>query len=66
MYKTDVKGLYKTNVGAVVNADNDALNAYKRRKKSVEETKKMKVDIDNMKVDLKEIKEMLINLSRKG
>jgi len=64
--KTDIDGLYKTSEGAVVNKDNAALTAYKRRKKQSQDLRDVKEDVDMLKTDMQEIKDLLKALVNKG
>lgn len=62
--KTDVPGLYRTPNGALINKDNDALNAYKKRKKRERAVETMQEQIDDIKSDLAEIKAILKGLAK--
>ena len=53
--KTEVSGIYKVREGVLINKDNEALQAYKRKKIRENNIK----DIDNLKEDLSEIKKLL-------
>lgn len=67
--KTEITGIVKdTNSGALLNTDNAALEAYKKRKKAAEDLnvvrEKIK-EIDPIKEDLAEIKTLLNKLLEK-
>lgn len=57
--KTDVPGLYRAGKGVLINKDNEALAAYKKRKQKERLVDEMKEDIDTLKSDIQEIKELL-------
>lgn len=57
--KTEVPGLYRADKGVLINKDNEALAAYKKRKKKERQVDEMQVDIDTLKSDIQEIKELL-------
>lgn len=62
--KTEVPGIYKVQEGILINKDNEALDAY--RKKRIREHKIMTLqdEIKNLKDDISEIKEMIKGLVR--
>lgn len=60
--KTDVPGLYRTSDGALINKDNQALAAYKKRKHKEKRIEEMQSDIQSLKDDLQEIKSLLKGL----
>ena len=62
--RTDIPGLYKTSDGFLINKDNDALNAYKKRKRKEQALESMQEQIDSMKSDLAEIKDLLKGLAK--
>jgi hypothetical protein len=69
--KTEVEGLFKTNEGTFLFAnDRSTVNAYKKRRMELEakdnEINRMKDQINNMKDDISSIKEMLQLLLQKG
>jgi hypothetical protein len=57
--KTDIPGIYRSPEGFLINKDNNALAAYKARKKRDTELDKIKDDVSTLKDDMSEIKEML-------
>jgi spore coat protein CotH len=57
--KTEIQGFYRTDKGVLINKDNDALAAYKRRKQREQNIDVMQEEIKSLKDDMKEIKEML-------
>ena len=63
--KTDVHGLVKDEKsGAILNVDNDKLNAYKKKKAFFEEKKNESERIKKVENDLQSIKDMLQELLR--
>ena len=63
--KTEIPGLYKVREGVVINTDNNALNAYKNRKRKEQAVDTMQEEINTIKGDLQEIKELLKGLARR-
>ena len=62
--KTEKPGLYKTSEGFLINKDNDALNAYKKRKRKEQALDVMQDQISELKSDLDEIKALLKGLAK--
>jgi len=62
--KTEVPGLYKVSEGVLINKDNDALKAYKKRKAKERKIEALEEDVQSMKNDLQEIKELLRGLTK--
>lgn len=63
--KTEVSGIYKVCDGILINKDNEALSAYKRRKQREENIKdisSIKEELSDLKTDIKDIKELLRSL----
>ena len=63
--KTDKPGLYRTAEGFIINKDNDALAAYKKRKRKEQAIDKFQDQIDELKSDINEIKDLLKGLARR-
>ena len=63
--KTEVPGVYKVRDGILINTDNDALNAYKNRKRKEAAIDTMQEEINTIKSDLQEIKDLLKGLARR-
>lgn len=61
-YKTDVPGIYKSSEGFLINKDNNALKAYKNRKKKEQTVLVLEKEVTELKSDIKEIKELLKGL----
>jgi len=62
-HKTDVPGIFKNPVtGALINKDNKALQAYKKRKMKEQKLDIVERDIAGLKNDMQEIKELLRGL----
>lgn len=62
--KTDRPGLYKTAQGYLINKDNEALAAYKKRKKREQTVEQFQDQLNGLKSDMTEIKELLKGLYR--
>lgn len=62
MRKTDVEGIYKVQDGVLINKDNDALVAYKKRKARENYVNSFQDQIDDLKSDITEIKNLLKGL----
>jgi hypothetical protein len=62
--KTDVPGIYKSSEGVLINKDNEALNAYKKRKEKERKIEALEQNVSEMKNDLEEIKNLLRGLSK--
>lgn len=63
--KTEVSGIYKVRDGILINKDNEALQAYKRKKmreNNINEIEIIKDNIQSLKSDLEEIKNLLRSL----
>jgi hypothetical protein len=52
--------LFREDSNAILETDNSALNAYKKRRKQQKEYSNMRVDLHNIKEELSEIKILLI------
>lgn len=66
MYKTEIPGIYKAEDGVLVNRDNEALKAYKKRRESLR-AKENKINtleekVDSLSNDIEEIKNLLKKL----
>lgn len=57
--KTEIPGLVRASKGVLINKDNEALAAYKKRKHKERQVDEMQADIDTLKSDIQEIKELL-------
>lgn len=62
MQKTEIPGIYKVSEGVLINKDNDALKAYKKRKMQVTKIDVMESDLQSLKNDIEEIKNLLKGL----
>lgn len=60
--KTEVPGFYKAGEGIVINKDNDALLAYKKRKQKERRIEEVREEVNALKSDISEIKEMMKQL----
>ncbi len=63
--KTDRPGIYKTSDGYLINKDNDALAAYKKRKRKEQVVDKLQEQIEELRSDIGEIKDLLKGLARR-
>lgn len=59
MHKTEAAGFYKSRDGILINKDNEALAAYKKRKQKEHKLEVMFDELDTLKNDISEIKELL-------
>lgn len=65
--KTEIEGIVRdTTNGALLNRDNDSLNAYKKLKKKNAESEEMKSKVNNMEKEISEIKTLLYKLLEKN
>lgn len=64
MEKTDVPGICKVREGVLINTDNSALAAYKRKKQKSIELNKMQEEMSQLKDDIAEIKALLKGLAK--
>lgn len=60
--KTKLPGFYKVDESLIINKDNEALAAYKKRKAKEYKIKKLESDITTIKKDMEEIKDLLRGL----
>ena len=64
--KTNIPGIYKSPIsGAVLNKDNDALLAYKKKKIQDKKLASVEEDVKVLKKGISEIKELLLKLIEK-
>lgn len=63
--KTDRPGIYRTAEGFLINKDNDALAAYKKRKRKEQAVDRIQNQIDELRTDINEIKDLLKGLARR-
>ena len=64
MEKTEIPGLCKVGEGVLINTDNNALAAYKKKKIKDAEINKMQEDMVQLKDDIAEIKALLKGLAK--
>lgn len=62
MEKTEVPGVYKERDGILINKDNQALAAYKKRMKKEKAIDDMQIEMTELKNDIQEIKNLLKGL----
>ena len=60
--KTEVPGFYKAHDGILINKDNDALAAYKKKKLKEHQIDNVITEMNNIKDDIAEIKNLLKGL----
>ena len=63
--RTDKPGIYRSPEGFLINKDNDALIAYKKRKRKEQAVDKIQDQINELKTDINEIKDLLKGLARR-
>ena len=59
---TERVGIFKVGEGTLINKDTQALQAYKARKRKMQEIDTLKNDVKNIKNDMEEIKNLLRGL----
>jgi peptidoglycan hydrolase CwlO-like protein len=62
MEKTEIPGVYKERDGILINRDNQALAAYKKRMRKEKAIDDMQNEMTELKNDMQEIKELLKGL----
>ena len=62
--KTDRPGIYKSSDGYLINKDNEALAAYKKRKRKEQAVDRMQEQLDELRSDISEIKDILRGLAK--
>ena len=62
--KTDRPGIYRTAEGFLINKDNGALAAYKKRKRKEQAIEKFQDQINELRSDINEIKDLLRGLAK--
>lgn len=60
--KTEIPGFYKAGEGIIINKDNGALAAYKKRKQKERRIEEVREEVNALKSDVSEIKEMMKQL----
>jgi hypothetical protein len=60
--KTEIAGIYKVSEGVLINKDDNALQAYKKRKLKAQQIDNVTNDIIDLKRDMEEIKMLLRGL----
>jgi hypothetical protein len=68
MLKTEVPGIYKKSEGVLVNADNEALMKYRKKRElrisNENRINSMEDKVDKLSNDMEEIKSLLIKLTK--
>lgn len=62
--KTEVPGMYKVREGIVINKDDAALKAYKKRKQKAKRIDYLSDEVQEIRDTLNEIKEMLRGMAK--
>lgn len=62
MEKTEVPGVYKERDGILINKDNQALAAYKKRMRKEKAIDDMQIEMIELKNDIQEIKDLIKGL----
>jgi hypothetical protein len=60
--KTAIPGIYKVTEGILINKDNDALRAYKARKKKDRQIEEVQNEVNELRKDISDIKGLLFEL----
>jgi len=60
--KTAIPGIYKVTEGVLINKDNNALRAYKARKKKDRQIEEVKNEVNEMRKDISDIKGLLFEI----
>lgn len=63
--KTEKPGIYRSPEGFLINKDNEALAAYKKRKRKEQAVDLLQDQINEIRSDLDEIKDLLKGLARR-
>lgn len=64
--KTEIEGIYRdVNNGALLNKDNNALNAYKKMKQKNNEIEQMKSKVNSLDEEIKDVKVLLTKILEK-
>lgn len=63
--KTEKPGIYRSPEGFLINKDNEALAAYKKRKRKEQTVDLLQNQINEIRSDLDEIKDLLKGLARR-
>lgn len=62
--KTEKPGIYRSPEGFLINKDNDALAAYKKRKRKEQAIDGIQEQINELRSDMNEIKDLLRGLAK--
>ena len=60
--KTDIPGVYRSSDGFLINKDNAALEAYRKKRNREKDLDTLTDDVKTLKEDMQEIKELLRGL----
>lgn len=60
--KTEIPGIYKRSEGVLINKDNDALAAYKKRRLKEKRLETISDEVASLKEDIEDIKSLLQQL----
>ena len=67
LIKTDLDGFYRdTNSNAVINTNVEKVNQYKQQREERIKLHNVISDVESLKSDISEIKQLLINLSKRA
>lgn len=64
--ETVVKGIFRTDTGALINKNNDALVSYKRKKEQSRKMQELEQKVDTINEDINDIKKMILQLLEKN
>lgn len=64
--ETTVQGLFRTETGALINKNNDALVVYKKKKEQSKRMQELEQKVDIINEDINDIKKMVLQLLEKN
>jgi hypothetical protein len=64
--ETTVQGLFRTDTGALINKNNEALVSYKRKKEQSKKMQELEKKVDTINDDINDIKKMIFQLLEKN
>lgn len=64
--ETTVEGLFRTDNGAIINKNNDALLSYKKKKEQSKKMQELEQKVDMINNDINDIKNLILQLIEKN
>lgn len=64
--ETTVQGLFRTDSGALINKNNDALQSYKKKKEQSKKMQELEQKVDIISDDINDLKKMILQLLEKN